>query len=98
MIHYLIIKARSFIYSTALPTAVIGASLAAVRLIQKEPELREELWKKVSYFKMLLQNGGIKQLGESQIIPVLIGESEKALSIAYVNADGSSVKKYFPVK
>ena len=51
MVDYLVNRARSFIFSTALPPAVIGASLAAVDIIQKQPELRRELWQKVKIFK-----------------------------------------------
>ncbi len=83
MISYLINRARSFIYSTALPPAVIGASLAAVEIIQKEPELRLELHRKVELFKSTLKKHGVADNpGPSQIIPIEIGESAKALALA----------------
>ncbi|HIJ78390.1 MAG: 8-amino-7-oxononanoate synthase [Desulfobulbaceae bacterium] len=83
MIDYLINRARSFIFSTALPPAVAAASLAAVKLIRQEPELRRELHDKVRFFKEALTKGGISaELGPSQIIPILIGDSKKAVAIA----------------
>ena len=83
MIDYLLNRARSFIFSTALPPAVAAASLAAVRLVRQEPELRRELHEKITYFKGLLRNGGYgADLGPSQIIPILVGESEAALNKA----------------
>jgi len=83
LVQYLINQARSFIYSTALPPSVIGASLAALRLIKSEPELRSELHAKIEMFKQYLYLGGISQdLGPSQIVPLMIGDSEKALALA----------------
>jgi len=83
LIDYLVNRARSFIFSTALPPAVAAASLAAVRLIRQEPRLRHELHEKIGYFKGLLRTGGYgADLGPSQIIPILIGESGAALGKA----------------
>lgn len=83
MIEYLLNRARSFIFSTALPPAVAAASLAAVQLIRQEPELRRELHGKIDCFKGLLRKGGYSaDLGPSQIIPIRIGESGAALAKA----------------
>ena len=83
MIEYLLNRARSFIFSTALPPAVAAASLAAVRLIRREPDLRRELHEKIDYFKGLLRSGGFTtDLGPSQIIPIRVGESRTALEKA----------------
>lgn len=78
----LINRARSFIFSTALPPAVVGASLAAVRLVREEPGLRRELFAKVDLFKELLRRGGVPFLGTSQIIPVMVGKSDTAVKLA----------------
>ncbi|MFA6498569.1 MAG: 8-amino-7-oxononanoate synthase [Desulfurivibrionaceae bacterium] len=83
MIDYLVNRARSFIFSTALPPAVVAASLAAVHLVRQEPNLRHELHEKIAYFKALLRVGGYgADLGSSQIIPIHIGESDAALNKA----------------
>ncbi|MBA3004249.1 MAG: 8-amino-7-oxononanoate synthase [Desulfurivibrio sp.] len=80
MMEYLLNRARSFIFSTALPPPVAAASLAAVQLVREEPSLRSELHEKIALFKTLLRTGGYTgDLGPSQIIPVLIGESGAAL-------------------
>jgi len=83
MIEYLVNRARSFVFSTALPPSVAAASLAAVQLVRQEPHLRRELHGKIDYFKGLLRTGGYSaDLGPSQIIPILVGESIAALNKA----------------
>jgi predicted pyridoxal phosphate-dependent acyltransferase len=83
LITYLMNRARSYIYTTALPTPMIAASLAALDLIQKEPQIRQQLWDNCTYYKQ-----GIKALGydtlqsETPIVPLLIGESTLALSMS----------------
>ncbi|MHB1014183.1 MAG: 8-amino-7-oxononanoate synthase [Desulfurivibrionaceae bacterium] len=85
LIDYLLNRTRSFIFSTALPPSVAAASLAAVGLIRQEPNLRHELHEKIGYFKTLLRTGGYTaDLGPSQIIPILIGESKAALNKAHL--------------
>jgi 8-amino-7-oxononanoate synthase len=83
LIDFLVNKARTFIYSTALPPAIVGATLAAVYLVKTEPQLRLDLHAKISFFKKQLRKNGCKDdLGPSQIIPVVIGASDRALAIA----------------
>jgi glycine C-acetyltransferase/8-amino-7-oxononanoate synthase len=83
LVDFLVNKARTFIYSTALPPAVVGATLAALYLVKSEPQLRIDLHAKVAFFKKHLRKNGIKDdPGPSQIIPVMVGESAKAHAIA----------------
>ncbi|MFH1215431.1 MAG: 8-amino-7-oxononanoate synthase [Pseudomonadota bacterium] len=82
MIDFLVNRARSFIYSTGLPPAVVGASLAAVRIVQEQPQLRSRLFAKVERFRKALSAHNIENIGSSQIMPVLIGDSGKAMEIA----------------
>ncbi len=80
LIDILINRSRSFIYSTALPPAVCAASIAALAVVESEPVLREKLWKNRERFI-----AGFKKIGissgnsESPIVPLVIGDSEKAL-------------------
>jgi glycine C-acetyltransferase/8-amino-7-oxononanoate synthase len=83
MIDYLVNRARSFIYATGLPPAVIGATLAALHLVKTEPKLRQDLHDKVAFFKKHLRKNGLQDdLGPSQIVPIMVGDSTKAMKLA----------------
>lgn len=83
MISYLVNRARSFVYSTALPPAVIGASLGALSVVKNEPDRRSNLKRKAAYFKECLKEHGITEdFGPSQIVPVLVGDSSRAMQVA----------------
>ncbi|MCP4254404.1 MAG: 8-amino-7-oxononanoate synthase [Candidatus Scalindua sp.] len=83
LISYLRNKARSFMYTTALPPAVCAASIAGIRLIQEDPTMRESLWNNVHYIKDKLKMHNFNMISsESQIIPILIGDAQKAVEIS----------------
>lgn len=83
LIDFLINRARSFIYTTALPPSVLAASLTAIEMIQSKPDLRKKLWGNVDYFKDELKKRGFNNTGsESQIIPNIIGDSKKVVMAA----------------
>jgi glycine C-acetyltransferase len=78
IVDMLINRARSFIFSTSLPPAVLAASLAALDLVDSPAgaELRERLARNADQFRDALQGAGFATLGsETQIIPVFVGEA-----------------------
>lgn len=79
---YLINSSRSFIYSTALPPPVIASNIAGIGLLKKEPFRRRELLENAGYFRQRLSERGFKVEGSSQIIPLITGESQKAIKIS----------------
>ena len=83
LISYLRNKARSFMYTTALPPAVCAASIAGIKLIQENPSMRVSLWHNVRFIKDKLRLLNINTISsESQIIPILIGDAKKAVHIS----------------
>ena len=79
---YLINRARSFIYSTALPPATLAASLAAVEITRKEPERRKALWENVQVLSDGLKKQGWRLVSErSHIMPVLVGEAGETMAL-----------------
>jgi len=83
----LVNTARSFIYSTALPPAVIAADLAALRLCLSGETRGEELLRRAASFRDALRRNGWTAGGESQIVPVLAGESDRAVALSKTLAE-----------
>lgn len=81
VINYLINTARSFIYSTALPPSVIAANIAGLDLIEEEPRRRQELVANSEHFRKGLIRAGFKVKGSSQIVPLIIPDNRKVMSI-----------------
>ncbi len=83
LIDYLHNRARSFIYSTAMPPPVLGAIAGALDLVVREPDRRTYLLEQAEEFRRVLTQGGFDTLGsETQIVPVLVGENVRTLEIA----------------
>ncbi len=78
VVHYIKHVSRAFIFSASPPPAAVATVLAAVEILQKEPERRERLWQNVHKMKKGFEQLGFNT-GESQtpIIPIIIGEDEK---------------------
>ncbi|MBN1472187.1 MAG: 8-amino-7-oxononanoate synthase [Syntrophaceae bacterium] len=79
---YLINRARSFIYSTALPPAVIAANLAALDVLKEEPWRGSKLLARAEKFRQAVSKAGWLVKGKSQIVPVMVGESKVAIALA----------------
>ncbi|NIT14673.1 MAG: 8-amino-7-oxononanoate synthase [Candidatus Dadabacteria bacterium] len=76
-------RVRSYIFDTSLPAPSLAASLAAIDIIEHEPERREYLWKLINTFKDGLEDIGLTVLpSHSAVIPVLIGDAKPALEFA----------------
>jgi len=80
LIDFLVNRARSFIYSTALPPSVCAASIAALDIVEQEPAHREKLWRNRERFIAGLKVLGIDiGVSETPIVPVMIGDSLQTL-------------------
>ena len=67
-------KARPFLFSTSHPPAVAAACLAAIDVLEEEPELIERLWENTRHFKAGLQRLGFDTgNSETPITPVIVG-------------------------
>jgi glycine C-acetyltransferase len=85
IIDYLVNRARSFMFSTALPPAVSSASIAALNLVDSGEGrvLRKRLEENASLFRSSLQNYGFNTMGsETQIIPLFIGEAAPTIEFS----------------
>ena len=84
IIDYLINTSRSFIYSTSLPPPVIAANLKALEIVREEPLRRQSLLANATHLRQALAKKGIDFRGESQIIPVIIGDNLKTVQLSEI--------------
>ncbi|WP_243688451.1 8-amino-7-oxononanoate synthase [Geotalea toluenoxydans] len=85
IIDYLVNRARSFIFSTSLPPAVLAASIAAFDLVDSPAgaDLRKGLAANSTQFKDGLENAGFNTMGsETQIVPVFVGGAEETMEFS----------------
>lgn len=82
LIEYLRNMARGFIFSTSLSPVTMAANLAGIEVLEKETARVTNLQHNVKYFCAQLQRYGINAKSETAIIPVMIGDEEKALAVS----------------
>ncbi|MGY6274717.1 8-amino-7-oxononanoate synthase [Methylomonas sp. MgM2] len=83
LIEFLLQKARTYVFTTALPPAVAEATRVSLRLLQSQSWRRDKLKCLVQRFRSGAAQLGL-QLAESStaIQPILLGDSQKALSVS----------------
>jgi 8-amino-7-oxononanoate synthase len=82
-IEYLAQRARTFIFSTAMPPSVAAALDASLDVIEAEPERRGRVRFLARYLRDRLRDAGMHVApGDSPIIPVILGENDRAMAIA----------------
>ena len=83
LIEYLYHRARPFLFSTSHPPAVAAACLAAVDVLEQEPQIIERLWDNTRFFKAGLNALGFNTgLSQSPITPVIVGEGALAMKLS----------------
>ena len=79
----LVQRARPFLFSTSHPPAVAAACIAAIHVLEDEPQLIERLWSNTRRFKAELARLGFDTgLSETPITPVMVGDSATAIRFA----------------
>ncbi|WP_305971951.1 MULTISPECIES: glycine C-acetyltransferase [unclassified Mameliella] len=76
-------RARPYLFSNALPPAVVAAGIEAIRLVEEGDDLRARLFDNAAYWRAGLTDLGFDLLpGEHPIIPVMLGEAKLAQEMA----------------
>jgi 8-amino-7-oxononanoate synthase len=71
------------IHSAAMTPADVGAALAAVQIVEEEPERVARLQRKAAFFRTALARRGLDTFGsETAVIPIRIGERIRTLAAA----------------
>jgi len=83
LVEFLYHRARPFLFSTSHPPAVAAACIAAIDVLEQEPELIERLWENTRFFKAGLEQLGFNTgLSESPITPVIAGDGALAMKLS----------------
>ena len=83
LIDWLVNRARSFVYTTALPPSVAATAIAALDIVAQEPQRRRQLWDNTAFLAEQLTGLGYS-LGHtrSQILPLIIGDAGQTMALA----------------
>jgi 8-amino-7-oxononanoate synthase len=84
LIQYLRYTTPGYVFAAGLPPANVGAALGALKLVQREPERVGRLLENSRLFLRLAKSAGVDtgMSHDSPIIPVIVGDSVKALRIS----------------
>jgi 8-amino-7-oxononanoate synthase len=83
LIEYLIQRARTYIYTTALPSAIACATRAALRLVDDEAWRRERLFANITRFRSAAQQAGVELTPSSTPIqPIVLGSAGRAIAVS----------------
>jgi 8-amino-7-oxononanoate synthase len=88
LVEWLINRARPYVFSTAMPAPVAAAALAALDIVRDEPHRREGLLAQAAELRRVLTAEGWN-LGRpaSQIIPLVVGQPDRAVALSRALAD-----------
>src|SRR5262249_60633004 len=74
LIDFLHHRARPFLFSTSHPPSVAATCIAALDVLEQEPQWMEQLWANTRFFKSGLEALGFNTgISESPITPVIVG-------------------------
>jgi len=80
LIEHLLNAARSFVFSTGLAPPAAAAAREAFE-IARDGDLREQLWTNVDRLREGLTDMGYEVWGETQVLPVIVGDRDDALAL-----------------
>jgi len=88
LVDYLIQRSRPQLFSNALPPTVAASALAAVEYVEAHPERVSRLHDNARYFREGLLELGFKPIpGQTPIVPVILGETAKAIRMSEMLLD-----------
>jgi len=97
-IEYLVQRGRPFVFSTAPPPSLAAALEASLAIVTAEPERREQLMRLSRELRVQLAGEGVAvPPGSSQIVPVVLGDNDRALAVAQsLQSQGFDVRAIRP--
>lgn len=81
VVHYIKHVSRALIFSASPPPAAVATVIAALDILQKEPERRERLWAHYHKMKNSFDDMGFNTgLSQTPIIPIILGDDTKTFT------------------
>lgn len=81
-------SSRPSLFSNSLPPVIAAMAIEAINCLDENPEMVESLHRKTRYLRDGLKKEGLSPLeGESAIVPIIVGETAKAISMARAMLD-----------
>lgn len=93
-------RARPYLFSNALPPAIVGAALVALDIVEAADDLRTRLFENSRFWRAGLEDAGFRLLpGEHPIVPVMLGDAVLAqrMAAALAERDVHVSGFFFPV-
>jgi glycine C-acetyltransferase len=88
LVDYLVQRSRPQLFSNALPPTVAASALAAVHYLEAHPDRVARLHDNARYFRSRLEEMGLRPLpGETPIVPIILGETSKAIRASEMMLD-----------
>ena len=76
-------RSRPYLFSNSVAPPIVGASIAAIDLLESSTELRDKLMDNTRYFREKIAGIGLEVLtGEHPIVPVMFGDAHPAVAMA----------------
>jgi 8-amino-7-oxononanoate synthase len=82
LIDYLVNVSRAFVFTTAVPSAVLAALDVALDHVEAEPQRRQRVLAAAGELREALGRRGIHCPGVGPIVPVMLGTNQRALDVA----------------
>jgi glycine C-acetyltransferase len=83
LVDFLYHRARPFLFSTSPPPAVAAACIAAIDVLEQEPQIIDRLWDNTRFFKTGLEALGFNTgVSRSPITPVIVGPDALAMTLS----------------
>jgi glycine C-acetyltransferase len=82
LVDLLVNRARTFIFTTALPPPAVAAARAAIGIVRREPERRRRLWQNAEALHRAVASAGVEMPPlESPILPIVLGDAGRTMNV-----------------
>ncbi|MBU0652566.1 MAG: 8-amino-7-oxononanoate synthase [Proteobacteria bacterium] len=82
IVDYFINKCRTFIFNTALPPAIAGATMKSIELLSRHPEWLASLMENEEIFRREMDARGRKIYSQTAIVPIPVGNDEDTMAVS----------------